>query len=101
MSPDGEYLLIIAGLCTLTLLAFAATALIIGPHGAVRRPHLPARAPRHEPGHARGGPLAIAPPAPGVVYRANARSELVRQRAARIRPHIDGALGMDRREVRP
>lgn len=41
MSPDGEYLLIIAGLCIVTLLALAVTALLIGPEGKVRRPHLP------------------------------------------------------------
>src|SRR5258708_37891043 len=50
-----------------------------------RRPHLPARAPHHKPGHALGGPPATAPPEAGGVYRANARSELGRQRAARFR----------------
>lgn len=88
MSPDGEYLLIIAGLCILCLLGMGVTALIIGPEGKVRRPHLPARDPHHKPGHARGGPPAIAAPAPGVVYRANARSELVRQYAAHVRGQL-------------
>jgi hypothetical protein len=80
----GWFWLVMLTLWALSALGVLARVLIIGPEAKVRRPHLPART-HHKPGHALGGPLAIAPPAPGVVYRANARSELVRQRAARLR----------------
>jgi hypothetical protein len=78
-TPGGWFWFGWLTLWALAALMVLATVLIIGPDGAVRRPHLPARTPHHKPGHARG-PLAIAAPAPGVVYRANARTAQVNAR---------------------
>jgi hypothetical protein len=83
----GWFWLVMLTAWALSALVVLARVLLIGPEAKVRRPHLPARTPHHKPGHARG-PLAIAPPAPGVVYRANARSEMVRQYAAHVRGQL-------------